>query len=51
MSLWLSKKEQQYLTLLVEEDLYTDVDYYTNLMSMSEEEREKLLKKIKDMKV
>lgn len=49
MSLWLNKKEHEYLTLLVKEDLDTDETYYSELISV--EEREKLLKKIEDMKV
>ncbi len=49
MSLWLNKKEHTYLALLVKEDLETDESYYNNVISV--EEREKLLKKIEDMKV
>lgn len=49
MSLWLNKKEHEYLLLLVKEDLETDESYYNNVISV--EEREKLLKKIEDMKV
>jgi HKD family nuclease len=49
MSLWLNKKEHEYLMKVVEEDLDTDETYYNELISV--EEREKLLKKIKDMKV
>ena len=49
MSLWLNKKEHGYLKLLVKEDLETDESYYNSVISV--EEREKLLKKIEDMKV
>lgn len=49
MSLWLNKKEHEYLALLVKEDLDTDEEYYNSVISV--EEREKLLKKIEDMKV
>lgn len=49
MSLWLNKKEHEYLALLVKEDLETDETYYSELISV--EEREKLLKNIEDMKV
>lgn len=49
MSLWLNKKEHEYLLKVVLEDLDTDDSYYSELISVGE--REKLLKKIKDMKV
>lgn len=49
MSLWLNTKEHEYLSLLVQEDLDTDETYYNGTISV--EDREKLLKKIKDMKV
>ena len=49
MALQLNKKEHEYLSLLVQEDLDTDETYYNELISV--EDREKLLKKIKDMKV
>ncbi len=49
MSLWLNKKEHEYLLKVVQEDLDIDDSYYSELISV--EEREKLWKKIKDMKV
>ena len=49
MSLWLNKKEKEYLEKVVKEDLDTDDSFYSELISV--EEREKLLKKIVDMKV
>ncbi len=49
MSLWLNKTEHEYLLKLVQEDLYTDDSFYNELISV--EQREKLLKEIKDMRV
>ena len=49
MSLWLNKKEKEYLEKVVKEDLDTDDSFYSELISV--EEHEKLLKKIVDMKV
>lgn len=36
MSLWLNKKEHEYLSLLVQEDLDTDETYYNDLESEKE---------------
>jgi hypothetical protein len=49
MSLWLNKIKREYLLKVVQEDLDTDDSFYSELISV--EQREKLLKKIQDMKV
>jgi len=49
MSLWLNKKERAYLLKLVQGDLDTGDSFYEEMISV--EQREKLLKKIEDLKV
>jgi HKD family nuclease len=49
MSLWLNKIEREYLMKVIQEDLETDDSFYNELISI--DRREKLLKKLQDMKV
>ncbi len=51
MSLWLNKKEKGYLEKLIQYDLDDDPAYMEKLAGITEEQRENLLKKIKEMKV
>lgn len=49
MSIWLNKKEQKYLVALIKDDVVEFPEGDEDFLNV--EQREKLLKKIEDMKV